>query len=51
MDYFKLYTSYGFYGLLMDWITSSFSRSEEDFINDIIDLTKTHISSYEYIGK
>lgn len=51
MNYFKLYTSYGFYGLVMDWITSNFSRSEEDFINDIIDLTKTHISSYEYIGK
>ncbi|MBS4171673.1 TetR/AcrR family transcriptional regulator [Bacillus sp. FJAT-49736] len=51
MDYFKRYTAYGFYGLLLNWITNDFQESEEEFIQEVIDLTRTHIYSLEYIGK
>jgi AcrR family transcriptional regulator len=51
MDYFKLYTAYGFYGLLLNWITNGFKESQEEFIHEIIDLTRTHIYSLKYIGK
>lgn len=51
MDIFKHYTSYGFYGLMLQWITSGFEKSEEALIRDIIELTKTHIYAYEFIGK
>jgi hypothetical protein len=49
MDYFKRYTAYGFYGLLMNWITNDFKETQEAFIQEVIDLTKTHIYSLEYI--
>ncbi|MDQ1000047.1 hypothetical protein QFZ28_000447 [Neobacillus niacini] len=51
MDYFKRYTAYGFYGLILNWITMDFKESQEEFIKEVIDLTKTHIYSFEYIGK
>ncbi len=51
MDMFKHYTSYGFYGLMLQWITSGFEKPEEALIRDIIELTKTHIYAYEFIGK
>ncbi|KOS59906.1 TetR/AcrR family transcriptional regulator [Lysinibacillus agricola] len=51
MEMFKHYTSYGFYGLMMQWITSGYEKPEETLIQDIIELTKTHIYAYEYIGK
>ena len=51
MDYFKRYTAYGFYGLLLNWIKNGFKESQEEFIKEVIDLTKTHIYSLEYIGK
>nr|WP_263323566.1 TetR/AcrR family transcriptional regulator [Neobacillus sp. Marseille-Q6967] len=51
MDYFKRYTAYGFYGLILNWITMGFKESREEFIQEVIDLTKTHIHSFEYIGK
>ena len=51
MDYFKRYTAYGFYGLLLNWINDGFQESQEEFIQEVIDLTKTHIYSFEYIGK
>ena len=51
MDYFKRYTAYGFYGLLLNWINGGFKESQEEFIQEVIDLTKTHIYSFEYIGK
>ncbi|HWO95448.1 MAG TPA: TetR/AcrR family transcriptional regulator [Bacillus sp. (in: firmicutes)] len=50
MDYFKRYTAYGFYGLLHNWIQSGFKESQEEFIQEVIDLTKTHIHSLKYIG-
>lgn len=50
MDYFKRYTAYGFYGLLQNWIQNGFKESQEEFIQEVIDLTKTHIYSLEYIG-
>jgi AcrR family transcriptional regulator len=51
MDYFKRYTAYGFSGLLLNWITNGFKESQEEFIQEVIDLTRTHIYSVEYIGK
>lgn len=50
MEYFKLYTAYGFYGLLQDWIQSGFRETQEKFIEEVIDLAKTHIYSVKYIG-
>jgi AcrR family transcriptional regulator len=50
MDYFKRYTAYGFYGLLHNWIQSGFKESQEEFIQEVIDLTKTHIYSFKFIG-
>jgi hypothetical protein len=49
MDYFKRYTAYGFYGLLHNWIHNDFKETQEEFIKEVIDLTKTHIYSFEYI--
>jgi len=51
MNMFKHYTSYGFYGLMMQWIASGYEKSEEALIKDIIELTKTHIYAFEFIGK
>lgn len=51
MDYFKRYTAYGFYGLIQNWIKSNFNESQEEFIQEVIDLTKTHIYSLMYVGK
>ncbi len=51
MDMFKHYTSYGFYGLMMQWIASGYEKSEEALIKDVIELTRTHIYAFEYIGK
>ncbi|WP_245671365.1 TetR/AcrR family transcriptional regulator [Pseudobacillus wudalianchiensis] len=51
MDYFKRYTAYGFYGLLQNWIQSGFRETQEKFIEEAIDLTKTHIYSFKYIGQ
>ncbi|KKI92888.1 TetR family transcriptional regulator [Bacillus sp. SA1-12] len=50
MDYFKRYTAYGFYGLLQNWIQNGFKETQEEFIHEVINLTKTHIYSFEYIG-
>ena len=41
MDYFKRYTAYGFYGLIQNWINNGFKESQEEFIQEIIDLAKT----------
>lgn len=51
MDYFKRYTAYGFYGLLIMWISSGFKESPEEFIQELTDLTKTHIYSLKYINE
>lgn len=51
MEYFKRYTAYGFYGLVLNWIQNDFQPSQEPFIKEVIDLTKTHIYSFEFIGK
>jgi len=50
MDYFKHYTAYGFYGLLQNWIRNGFKEKQEEFIQEVVDLSKTHIYSVEYIG-
>ncbi|MCQ6280266.1 TetR-like C-terminal domain-containing protein [Bacillus sp. EB600] len=42
-DYFKRYTAYEFYGLLLNWITNDLKESQEEFIHEVIDLTRTHI--------
>ncbi|MCR8657390.1 TetR/AcrR family transcriptional regulator [Paenibacillus endoradicis] len=51
MDYFKRYTAYGFYGLILNWIQTDFKESQEEFIQEVIDLSKTHMYSLKYIGK
>lgn len=51
MDYFMSYTAAGFYGLLKNWIQSDFKVSREDFIQEVIQLSKTHIYSVRYIEK
>ncbi|TYP73117.1 TetR/AcrR family transcriptional regulator [Paenibacillus methanolicus] len=51
MDYFKHYTAYGFYGLVRNWIASGFRESQETFIQEVIDLTKTHMHAFRYVGK
>ncbi|MCM3217933.1 TetR/AcrR family transcriptional regulator [Niallia taxi] len=50
MDYFKRYTAYGFYGLILNWIRDGFKETQEEFIKEVIELTKTHIYSFEFIG-
>ncbi|MEK4405474.1 hypothetical protein MKZ26_13905 [Sporosarcina sp. FSL K6-6792] len=35
----------------MNWINSDFKESQEEFIEEVIALTKTHIFSIEYIGE
>ncbi len=50
MEYFKRYTAYGFYGLLHNWIGNGFVETEEEFIKEVIDLTKTHIYSFRFVG-
>ncbi|MGG3280013.1 TetR/AcrR family transcriptional regulator [Paenibacillus solani] len=49
MDYFKRYTAYGFHGLLIHWIRQGFRESQEDFIKEVIELTRTHIYSVQYV--
>jgi AcrR family transcriptional regulator len=51
MDYFKHYTAYGFYGLILNWINSDFKASQEEFIHEVIELTKTHMHSIKYVGQ
>ncbi|MHA6482407.1 TetR/AcrR family transcriptional regulator [Paenibacillus sp. strain BS8-2] len=51
MDYFTRYTAYGFYGLILNWIRNDFKESQEQFIQEVIDLTKTHMYSFKYVGK
>lgn len=51
MDYFKRYAAYGFYGLLHNWIGNGFAETEEEFIREVIDLTKTHIYSFKFVGR
>ncbi|KAB7672055.1 TetR/AcrR family transcriptional regulator [Bacillus sp. B1-b2] len=50
MEYFKRYTAFGFYGLLQNWIQSGFKETPEHFIEEVINLTKTHIYSFKYVG-
>ncbi|WP_339843941.1 TetR/AcrR family transcriptional regulator [Paenibacillus sp. FSL W7-1088] len=50
MEYFKYYTAYGFFGLLNNWILSGFRESREAFIYNVIELSKTHIQSFHYVG-
>lgn len=49
MDYFKRYTAYGFHGLLIHWIRQDFRETQEDFIKEVIELTRTHIYSVQYV--
>ncbi|MFD1066558.1 TetR/AcrR family transcriptional regulator [Oceanobacillus locisalsi] len=51
MDYFTNYTAFGFWGLLKDWIHSDFQVSQEEFIQEVVQLSKTHIYSIRYIGE
>lgn len=51
MDYFTRYTAYGFYGLISNWISTNFEASEEEFIEEVIKLSRTHIESVRYVGE
>ncbi|MRG88104.1 TetR/AcrR family transcriptional regulator [Salinibacillus xinjiangensis] len=50
MDYFTRYTAYGFYGLILNWIHNGFKETQEEFIQEVIHLAKTHIKSLKYVG-
>ncbi|MCG7378787.1 TetR/AcrR family transcriptional regulator [Paenibacillus sp. ACRSA] len=50
MEYFKYYTAYGFFGLLNNWILSGYRESRDTFIQNVIELTRTHIHSFQYVG-
>ncbi|WP_411954684.1 TetR/AcrR family transcriptional regulator [Alkalibacillus sp. S2W] len=50
MGYFKHYIAFGFYGLIQSWIQEGFQESQDDFIYEVIELSKTHIRSVQYIG-
>ncbi|MFC2946878.1 TetR/AcrR family transcriptional regulator [Virgibacillus sediminis] len=50
MDYFTRYTAYGFYSLLTNWINTNFKAPREEFIKEVIKLSRTHIESVTYIG-
>ncbi|MET3683903.1 AcrR family transcriptional regulator [Alkalibacillus flavidus] len=50
MDYFKHYIALGFYGLIQSWIQEGFREPQETFIQEVIELSKTHIHSVQYIG-
>ena len=43
MDYFKRYTAYGFYGLLLNWITNDFKETQDEFIQEV---TKSNENAY-----
>lgn len=51
MDYFTRYTAYGFYGLVAHWINTGFKISQEAFIKEVIQLSRTHIASVKFVGK
>lgn len=51
MEYFKYYTAYGFYGIVNNWILSGFRETREKFIENVIELSKTHIQSFHYMGE
>lgn len=50
MDYFKRYTAYGFYGLISNWIQTEFEITADAFIEEVIQLSKTHIAAVRYLG-
>ncbi|WP_340081377.1 TetR/AcrR family transcriptional regulator [Terribacillus sp. FSL K6-0262] len=51
MDYFKVYTAFGFYGLVRELIAKDFNIPEEQFTKEVIELSQTHIHSFKYIGR
>ncbi|RLL43901.1 TetR/AcrR family transcriptional regulator [Oceanobacillus piezotolerans] len=51
MDYFKRYTAYGFFGLLSNWISTGFETSQEEFIEEVIRLSRTHIAAVRFVGE
>ena len=51
MDYFTRYTAYGFYGLLSNWINTGYETSQEEFIKEVIKLSRTHIASVKFVGE
>ncbi|GIP40575.1 TetR family transcriptional regulator [Paenibacillus sp. J31TS4] len=51
MDYFKLYTAYGFYGLILNWIQDDFREPQDEFIQKVMELAQTHIYSFKYTGR
>ncbi|RIU89342.1 TetR/AcrR family transcriptional regulator [Oceanobacillus picturae] len=50
MNYFTRYTAYGFYGLLINWIQQGFQETKEEFINEVINLARTHMETIKYVG-
>lgn len=50
MNYFTRYTAYGFYGLLSYWISTGFEASQEEFIEEVIQLARTHMATVRFVG-
>ena len=50
MATFKRYTAFGFYGIILNWIATNFAQPKEALIDELIDLTKTHMKTIEFVG-
>lgn len=51
METFKRYTAFGFYGIILNWITTNFTQPKEELIEELIELTRSHMKTIEYIGQ
>ena len=51
MDLFKRYMANGLYGLIRDWIQTNYAKEDQQFINELIQLSQAHIASYTFFGQ
>lgn len=51
METFKLYTAFGFYGIIVNWVTTNFVQPKDELVEELIQLTKSHMKTIEYIGR
>ncbi|KGR81924.1 TetR/AcrR family transcriptional regulator [Lysinibacillus odysseyi] len=51
METFKRYTAFGFYGIILNWITTNFAQPKKELVEELIELTRSHMKTIEYIGQ
>lgn len=51
MELFKRYMANGLYGLIRDWIQTNYAKEEQQFINELIQLSQAHIATYTFFGQ